>query len=121
MAEQPRLHVLRGERMDEKREFLASSDIWFRPVQFAEAPDGALLILDMYREVIEHPLSIPPPIMKDGRLMANRSRIAWPTRTEAASTPNTVRATVRAARTRFLATPVIQLRTLVSPAARAGN
>jgi hypothetical protein len=38
-----------------------------------------------------------------------------------ALTELTVRATVRAARTRFLATPVIQLRTLVSPAARAGN
>ena len=38
-----------------------------------------------------------------------------------ALTELTVRATVRAARTRFLATPVIQLRTLVSPAARAGS
>jgi hypothetical protein len=38
-----------------------------------------------------------------------------------ALTELTVRATVRAARTRFLATPVIQLRTLVSPAARAAN
>jgi hypothetical protein len=38
-----------------------------------------------------------------------------------ALTELTVRASVRAARTRFLATPVIQLRTLVSPAARAGN
>lgn len=38
-----------------------------------------------------------------------------------ALTELTVRATVRAARTRFLATPVIQLRTLVSPAARTGN
>lgn len=38
-----------------------------------------------------------------------------------ALTELTVRATVRAARTRFLATPVIQLRTLVAPAARAGN
>lgn len=38
-----------------------------------------------------------------------------------ALTELTVRASVRAARTRFLATPVIQLRTLVSPAARSGN
>lgn len=38
-----------------------------------------------------------------------------------ALTELTVRATVRAARTRFLATPVIQLRTLVSPASRAGG
>ena len=38
-----------------------------------------------------------------------------------ALTELTVRATVRAARTRFLATPVIQLRTLVSPASPAGS
>lgn len=40
-------------------EFLASTDNWFRPVQFANAPDGALYIADMYREVIEHPWSLP--------------------------------------------------------------
>lgn len=43
-------------------EFLASTDNWFRPVDFANAPDGALYILDMYREVIEHPWSIPESI-----------------------------------------------------------
>ena len=40
-------------------EFLASKDVWFRPVAFANAPDGALYFADMYREVIEHPWSIP--------------------------------------------------------------
>jgi putative heme-binding domain-containing protein len=48
---------------DEKtREFLASSDNWFRPVDFANTPDGTLFICDMYRETIEHPWSIPPQI-----------------------------------------------------------
>src|SRR5438552_15528045 len=48
---------------DEKKiEFVASSDNWFRPVDFANAPDGCLYICDMYREVIEHPWSIPPQI-----------------------------------------------------------
>jgi putative membrane-bound dehydrogenase-like protein len=42
------------------REFLASSDPWFRPVQAVTAPDGSLWILDMYRRVIEHPRWIPP-------------------------------------------------------------
>ncbi len=42
------------------REFLASSDPWFRPVQAITAPDGSLWILDMYRRVIEHPRWIPP-------------------------------------------------------------
>lgn len=50
---------------DEKTsEFLASRDTWFRPVSFANAPDGALYFADMYREVIEHPWSIPPNLKK---------------------------------------------------------
>src|SRR5690606_10773015 len=54
--------ALLGKRIDEGREFIASSDNWFRPVQFGNAPDGTLYVLDMYREVIEHPHSIPPEI-----------------------------------------------------------
>jgi len=55
-----------GERpADERqREFLASRDTWFRPVQFANAPDGCLWIVDMYREIIEHPWSIPPNLKR---------------------------------------------------------
>ena len=41
------------------REFLASSDNWFRPTMFKTGPDGALWIADMYRAVIEHPEWIP--------------------------------------------------------------
>ncbi len=45
---------------DERRsEFLASTDNWFRPVTLANGPDGALWMIDMYREVIEHPWSLP--------------------------------------------------------------
>jgi len=51
-------------RADQKREFIASRDIWFRPAQFANAPDGTLYIIDVYREVIEHPDSLPPVIKK---------------------------------------------------------
>jgi putative membrane-bound dehydrogenase-like protein len=54
----------RARRADPGVEFLASTDNWFRPVNFTNTPDGALLILDMYRETIEHPLSIPEPIKK---------------------------------------------------------
>jgi putative membrane-bound dehydrogenase-like protein len=39
----------------DEREFLASTDNWFRPVQTRTGPDGALWIVDMYRFVIEHP------------------------------------------------------------------
>ena len=51
-------------RADQAVEFLASTDNWFRPVNFANTPDGTLLMLDMYRETIEHPFSIPEPIKK---------------------------------------------------------
>lgn len=63
-----------GRRIDEKSEFVSSSDIWFRPVQFANAPDGALYILDMYREVIEHPASLPPIIKQHLDLTSGRDR-----------------------------------------------
>lgn len=43
-------------------DFLASTDNWFRPVQFANAPDGNLYIADMYREVIDLPSGIPDVI-----------------------------------------------------------
>ena len=42
-------------RAHERREFLASKDRWFRPVNFYVGPDGSLYVLDYYREVIEHP------------------------------------------------------------------
>jgi mono/diheme cytochrome c family protein/glucose/arabinose dehydrogenase len=37
-----------------EREFLASSDERFRPVNVAFGPDGALTVVDMYRGVIQH-------------------------------------------------------------------
>lgn len=49
-------------RVDRDVEFITSTDTWFRPVNFANAPDGCLYILDMYRETIEHPASIPEDI-----------------------------------------------------------
>src|SRR5229473_3595114 len=36
-------------------EFLASTDAWFRPVNFYVGPDGALYVMDFYRLMIEHP------------------------------------------------------------------
>jgi putative membrane-bound dehydrogenase-like protein len=57
---------LTGERPADERgyEFAASTDTWVRVVNFANAPDGCLYICDMYREVIEHPWSIPEEIKK---------------------------------------------------------
>ncbi|HTI49837.1 MAG TPA: HEAT repeat domain-containing protein, partial [Planctomycetaceae bacterium] len=61
-------------RIDDKKEFVASTDIWFRPAQFANAPDGNLYIIDVYREVIEHPASLPPVIKKHLDLTSGRDR-----------------------------------------------
>jgi len=55
-------------------EFLASTDNWFRPVQMANAPDGCLYICDMYREVIEHPWSLPDSIKKHLDLNSGNDR-----------------------------------------------
>jgi len=51
-------------RADKNAEFIASRDIWFRPVQFANAPDGSLYVLDMYRELIEGAAFLPPEFLK---------------------------------------------------------
>ena len=51
-----------AERADRDVEFMTSTDNWFRPANFVNAPDGTLYVLDMYRETIEHPASIPDDI-----------------------------------------------------------
>lgn len=63
-------------------EFLASKDVWFRPAHFANAPDGNLYVLDMYREFIETPESIPEEIKKgmdfwSGDDKGRIYRLAW--------------------------------------------
>ena len=42
-------------RAREGVEFLASTDSWFRPVNLTVGPDGALYVVDYYRQMIEHP------------------------------------------------------------------
>jgi putative heme-binding domain-containing protein len=54
--------VFTAKRGDVDCEFLASTDNWFRPVHLTIGPDGALYVLDFYREVIETPLSLPDDI-----------------------------------------------------------
>lgn len=41
------------------REFLASTDEWFRPVFLQLGPEGALYLADMHRKVIDHPSYVP--------------------------------------------------------------
>lgn len=51
--------TFRSEPFDSGKEFLASSDVWFRPVFLGNGPDGALYVADMYRREIDHPAYVP--------------------------------------------------------------
>ena len=55
---------LTARRADPEQEFFASTDNWFRPVQLANAPDGNLYVIDMYRQLIEGAAFLAPPILK---------------------------------------------------------
>ena len=66
--------TFKAQRADDKVEFVASTDTWFRPVNFVNAPDGTLHVLDMYRETIEHPWSIPDDIREQLDLENGRDR-----------------------------------------------
>jgi putative membrane-bound dehydrogenase-like protein len=59
------------------KEFLASPDEWFRPVNMELGPEGALYVVDMYRCVIEHPDFVPDELKRrpDLRLGDDRGRI----------------------------------------------
>ncbi len=62
-------------RADQNVEFLASTEIpGFARSISSIRPNGTLLILDMYRETIEHPLSIPDPIKKHLDLTSGKDR-----------------------------------------------
>ncbi len=50
---------------EKDKEFLASTDGWFRPANFTSGPDGYLYVVDMYRQHIETPVSIPEDLKKD--------------------------------------------------------
>ena len=74
------------------REFVASTDVWFRPTMLKTGPDGALYVADMYRFVLEHPEWIAPETQTrlDLRAGADKGRI-WRIAPEGAklrATPN---------------------------------
>lgn len=71
IAEPGRANLI-GQRMDPGTEFLRSTDTWFRPVQMSNGPDGCLYIVDMARETIEHPRSLPEPLKSQVDLTSGR-------------------------------------------------
>ena len=62
---------------EQQSEFLASRDPAFRPVGLEHGPNGALYLLDMQRDVIEHPDYIPGRVRQqlDVRAGEDRGRI----------------------------------------------
>lgn len=55
-------------RLHPNKEFLASTDARFRPVNMYVGPDGALYIVDYYRQIIEHPEWMGEEVVKSGKL-----------------------------------------------------
>jgi mono/diheme cytochrome c family protein/glucose/arabinose dehydrogenase len=53
-------YIVTGKQAYEGREFLASTDERFRPVNLSVGPDGALYIVDMYRGIIQHKTYLTP-------------------------------------------------------------
>lgn len=70
---EPKGVTFQAPRGEEGREFLASTDPWFHPVNFATGPDGALYIVDFYRQFVEHPNYAPASL---------RDKVAWRTGAE---------------------------------------
>ena len=56
------------------REFLASTDPWFRPCNFTTGPDGNLYMVDIYREFVETPASIPEELLEDMDMYSGNRR-----------------------------------------------
>ncbi len=64
-------------------ELIASEDNHFRPTQMRQGPDGAFYLVDMYRQVLEHPEWIPAEITRGLDLRAGEDRgriyrVTWP-------------------------------------------
>lgn len=68
---------------DAEREFLTSTDHWFRPIMARTGPDGALYVVDMARLVLEHPEWVPAEMarrmqLRGGETLGRIWRIAPP-------------------------------------------
>jgi putative membrane-bound dehydrogenase-like protein len=59
---------------NQTKEFFASRDEWCRPVNLETGPDGALYVVDMYRQIIEHPEWMPEELRHRPNLCAGNDR-----------------------------------------------
>ena len=68
--------IFKGSRHADEldHDFIASTDKHFRPTDIEFGPDGALYLLDMQRDVIEHPDYIPDNVRKELDLRAGDDR-----------------------------------------------
>ncbi len=94
--------VARRAPAEQDREFLASTDPWFHPVNLATGPDGALYVCDFYRRWVEHPGFVPEKFRTeiDWREGAEHGRLWRVTRgrRESAGSENTARLAFRSER-----------------------
>ena len=56
--------TVRGRNAYPEKEFIASTDERFRPVNFATGPGGALYVVDLYRGVLQHRISLTSYLRK---------------------------------------------------------
>jgi putative membrane-bound dehydrogenase-like protein len=66
--------TFRASRMFDGKEFLTSTDAWFRPVNFHLGPDGALYLIDYYRKILEHPEWMDETVARSPEVYAGRDR-----------------------------------------------
>lgn len=72
----PKKTVFTAKRADDEqdKDFLMSTDMWFRPTNFTVGPDGALYLIDYYRQHVETPLSIPEDLKEEMDFMEGDDR-----------------------------------------------
>ena len=68
--------LLRAHRVpgEEKSEFMASTDVWSHPINLVHGPDGAIWIVDYYREIIEDYSAIPRHLQQQYGVYAGHDR-----------------------------------------------
>ena len=66
--------VLKRAPGEEQLEFAASTDSWSHPIQLSHGPDGAIWVVDYYREIIEDYSAIPRHLQQQYDLYAGHDR-----------------------------------------------